>query len=205
MTMATIGRRTKKAAITCCRPCLRSAAPAGFCWCGCRRVSCRRCRGVSVTVCPSRSCGRDPSTTCVPRLESVRDDPRGCRRASPSVTLRRLTLPSSPTTRSCEAPCSSLTARCGTSSAFRTTCVSACTRPYWPGRRVCFGFGNAALMRIVPVRGSICRSAARNAPGSGYRLPSASVSCRPVAALPQRLARNRLIDLIGDRRDTPAR
>ena len=37
-------------------------------------------------------------------------------------------------------------------------------RPYCPGRSWLCGFGNVALIRIVPVFGSICRSAARKAP-----------------------------------------
>ena len=71
----------------------------------------------------------------------------GSRRRPPSVTVCTATLLSTPTTRTCELPCSSVTARCGTSSA-SASLVSARTRPYCPGRSRCVGFGKAALMRM---------------------------------------------------------
>ena len=88
-------------------------------------------------------------------------------RRSPTFTVFVLTTLSAPTTRSWNEPWSSVTARCGTSSASSRTRVSAWTRPYSPGRSMRSGLGNAALIRIVPVFASISRSAARNTPLRG--------------------------------------
>ena len=147
MTMATMGRRMKKAAMSV----LRLLPPVRR-WCGFTTVPAATVVASTITRAPASS----PFCT-IQRLPT----------RPPTVTVCTVTLLSCPTVRTCDLPWSSVTARCGTSSALVMTAVRAVTRPYWPGRSRWFGFGNAALMRIVPVRGSISRSAARNVPFSG--------------------------------------
>ena len=58
--------------------------------------------------------------------------------------------------------------------------------------------GTAALMRMVPVLESICRSAARNAPVIGYVRAVGERQLQRGARVPQALAPDRPVDLIRD-------
>ena len=82
--------------------------------------------------------------------------------------------------------------------AFSTVLVSARTRPYWPGRSVCSGFGNVALMRMVPVLGSISRSAARNRAASRIYAAVGEHQRQAGRAFPGLAGVARTVDAAGD-------
>ena len=152
MTIATIGRRMKKRDITA----PRAAAPARLRWTPRRRRRGRRpwCRPAASAR--RRRRGRRPAgPTSTIQREPLR---------RPIVTVRTSTAPSALTTRTWWPLCSSVTARCGTSSALASTPVWARTRPNWPGRSRLPGLGNVALRRIVPIFGSTSRSTATTVP-----------------------------------------
>src|SRR5262249_30640662 len=70
---------------------------------------------------------------------------------SPTFTFAISTLFWPLTTATRYVPCSSVTARCGISSAFCCVPTTARTFAYWPGRKTLPGFGNCAVKRIAPV------------------------------------------------------
>ncbi len=140
----------------------RGAAVAGGC--SARRRQRDDSGRVFDAPCPAASCGastttRAPGSSPLATIQRLPD-------AAPSVTLTTATLlcpvrPRAPA----PPPCSSRhRALRHQQRVVRHAASRRCTRPYWPGRSRCAGLGKVALMRIVPVRGSICRSAARNVP-----------------------------------------
>src|SRR2546426_1250572 len=92
------------------------------------------------------------------------------------------TFLSEPTTRTDLTDWSSVTARCGTSTAFGFSSSTARTRPNWPGRRRSSGLGNSARTVIVPVLGSTPRSTSLNRPLYGKRVLSARSSSNSSSA-----------------------
>ena len=86
--------------------------------------------------------------------------------------------------------CSSCTARCGTSSAPALVSSSSRARPYCPGRSSRSGLGNSSCMPRVPVVGSTARSTGPRRPVCGYTLPSASVSWMSMRARARRRPRS---------------
>ena len=186
MTIATMGRRIKKSAITV-TPC----RVVGLAW---RALACRPLGGLSHLRSGFRLHGAPSRTFCRPSvmMRSPAFNPSRMSRfspiVSPTLTARWLALLSAPMTHTKFLPCSSVTARSGTRMLSGRTPRSTLMRANMPGRSSRSGLGNAARTRSVPVFTSTARSRNTIFPFSGCSEPVARsrVIGRSSAVLPVR-------------------
>src|SRR5439155_875915 len=112
---------------------------------------------------PWRTRSPPSTTTRSPGLSPSAMTHSGPTRTS-HFTVRTSTVSSALTTATCCVPCTSWTARCGTSSAPFRVSTTARTLAYWPGRSTLPGFGKTPRASTVPVVTSTWRSRAAARP-----------------------------------------
>ena len=160
MTIATIGRRMKKAdmsgrSLMSCSGCgdVRPGAPGGV---RRPRVSCaRRASTTSRRRRPS-ACLRPPRVRLRSRPSSIMRTPLTLGPTSHPPQLHLVVGADHRRASTCPAPRSTPSLG-STSTLWPASGRRMRTRPYWPGRRQLSGLGNSACSCIVPVLGSICR------------------------------------------------
>src|SRR5438094_331167 len=119
---------------------------------------------------PWRTRSPPSTTTRSPGLSPSAMTHSGPTRTS-HFTVRTSTVSSSLTTATCCVPCTSWTARCGTSSAPFRVSTTARTLAYWPGRSTLPGFEKTPRASKVPVVTSTCRSRAAARPRGRHAGP----------------------------------